>query len=168
MIRKLLIAALLSAAPALAQDAATLERRGNWTSFVARTTNNNLVCGVDVYDDRDGRHFMMKWIQNNPRIIFHVVDPRWRMRPGFETDVVLRIDGNIHWNAPAVSNTLDTLEWNMTVNHIPRFENQFRFGHTMYISFPRTNERTWTISLSGTNAIVNSLVECIHSARNAN
>jgi len=165
----LLLAAILGAAtPSFAQNSATLERYGNWTSFVARTPENRIICGIDVYDERDGRHFMMKWIQGNNRITFQIVDPRWRLPVGSPIEVAMRIDNYNRWNAPSVANSPNVIEWYIQLSHISNFESQFRAGNMMYISFPGTSERTWTISLTGSNAIVGSLVECMRSARNIN
>lgn len=161
--KKIILALVLMTAPAFAQNSATLEQRGHWSSFVARTPSNSIVCGIDVIDPNDGRHFMIKWFQGSNRLMFHVQNPRWEIVPGRQLNVAFQVEGYENWSATATAINRQTLEWFVAVQNIGRFEMQFRYGHRMALRFPGTGENPWSISLLGTNAIVSSLVECMRS-----
>jgi hypothetical protein len=167
--KRIILAAALSlgiSVPALSQNSATLEQRGHWSSFVARTPSNSVVCGIDVIDPNDGRHLMIKWFQGSDRIIFHAVHPRWNVTPGRIVAVSFQVDGYENWSANANAVNNKSLEWHISSRFIGRFENQFRLGQRMFLGFPGAGEPSWTISLLGTNAIVNSLVDCMKSVGN--
>jgi hypothetical protein len=162
--RALFLAAMLGISnPASAQNSATLETRGHWSSFVARTPDNTFICGIDVIDPNDGRHMMIKWFQRSSRITFHVSHPRWNITTGRRINVEFQVEGHSAWAANAFTAGPSTLEWVIESDSIARFENQFRYGHRMFLRFPGTGENYWVVSLYGTNAIVNSLVECMRS-----
>lgn len=152
--------------PALSQNSSTLERRGHWSSFVARTPSNSIICGIDVIDPDTGRHFLMKWFQGSTRIVFHATHPQWNITPGRIINVSFRVEGYEQWSANATALNNKYLEWHIASHNIGRFETQFRHGQKMFFWFPNNNEPSWTISLLGTNAIVSSLVECMRSVGN--
>ncbi len=167
--KRIVLAAALSlgiSVPALSQNSATLEQRGHWSSFVARTPSNSVVCGIDVTDPNDGRHFMIKWFQGSSQLTFHAVHPQWNVTPGRRITVAFQVEGYENWNATSTAINNKSLEWFVGVHNIGRFEAQFRLGQRMFLRFPNASEPSWTISLLGTNAIVNSLVDCMKSVGN--
>ena len=163
--KRLLFAAMVGAAtPSIAQNSATLERRGHWTAFVARSEAGRISCGVDVIDPNDGRHFMLKWFQGDSEIFVHVHNPRWNVPVGRSVAVRLRVDGYGDWTATAAMAATNTVEWRISQETLGRFEAQFRVGNQMTIHFPNGTERPWVISLWGSNAIMTPWLECMRSA----
>ncbi|HYF09299.1 MAG TPA: hypothetical protein VD970_16880 [Acetobacteraceae bacterium] len=133
---------------------------GAWTMYGGRSESGIPMCSMEVRNSHSSMHF--KYFRGDNRIVVHVFKDNWRLNPGERVPIDLRIDSQPGWNArTTVLRDGRGLEFTIPQNEIPRFENAFRMGITMYLAFPLGGESTWTVSLRGTNAVTSAFVECM-------
>lgn len=157
----LCVVAMLGVCGVAAADTRTIARVGGWTAFGGTLRNGTPTCGIDTHDAPTGRHFLLQYVTSDPRrITVRVVRESWSIPEQTEVPVRLAIDGQPGWTATATGAGRE-VTWHIAANTLDRFEVLFRRGMTMRVEFAQGSEPPWTFNLLGTNAIMNSFVDCL-------
>lgn len=160
-IRTGLYTALLTAMCATTASAQmrTYYHVGSWDAFSGTGTNNK-VCGVGSTNPVDNRSLSMRFEIGGDTVTFQVKKQSWTIPTNTPIALTMQIGGDAPWNLSAVGNG-QTVEWTLDPNGMQAFDQQFRAGSTMTLTFPAGNERPWTIGLNGSTAISNAFGRCV-------
>lgn len=155
----LIIATTLAAGPAMAAMT-TYYHAGVWDAFSGRGDNGEAVCGAGTTNPNDGRAFSLRWQIGGTQLLFRANKPSWQIADGTPITVVMQIGTNVPWTSQATGRGT-TVSWTFNSDMIEQFDQQFRRGTTLTVSFPSGNEPPWALSLAGSTTISNTFGRCV-------
>lgn len=161
-IRTGLSAALLTAVCATAASAQmrTYYHVGSWDAFAGSGTDSKRVCGVGSTNPVDNRSLSIRFDIGGSMVSFQVKKPSWNIPANTPISVAMQIGSDAPWNVQAMGNG-QVVEWTLDPNAMQAFDQQFRAGSAMSLTFPAGNEPPWTIGLNGSTAISNAFGRCV-------
>ena len=160
MQRLVILAALLLAcppSPAAAGEVRSLYRAGCGQVVTGTGDDNRAFCEI-ASGGAGGRQILILSIAGDPLLNLQMVKPSWAIPPGTPIDVAVTIDGNPWQVHTTGAGTLIGIA--IPPQNQPSFEQAFRGGQVMTISFPGGSEQPWTGSLSASNAVYSAFNAC--------
>lgn len=156
---------LIGAAIVMACDAAhsqtrTIAQYGGWKAFSGSTDAGRQTCGVDTFDTRTERHFLIQYTGDSDFVSIRAVKSSWRIPEGTEIHLRLTIDSRQPWVVRAYGSGR-TVQWRLNANRVAEFSQEFRAGLTMRLQFQSGSEPDWIFSLRGTNAVFDAFAACL-------
>ena len=133
---------------------------GSWDAFSGPGDDGKPVCGVGSTNPTDHRSLSIRYEVGGDTTLFQAKKPNWNIPQGTQITVVMQLGLDSPWNLQAVGNG-QIVEWSLDRDAIQLFDQQFRRGSSMTLSFPQGNEPPWTIGLNGSTAISNAFGRCV-------
>jgi hypothetical protein len=134
--------------------------QGSWDAFSGPTADGRQVCGVGSTNPTDNRSFSLRFDIGGDTVSFQAKKPSWNIPANTQIPVVMQLGLDAPWNMQAAGNG-KVVEWTMDRNTVQTFDEQFRRGTSMTLSFPTGNEAPWSIGLNGSTAISNAFGRCV-------
>jgi hypothetical protein len=158
-----LIVAALPAAPAGAQIL-TIGTYGAWTAYGGATPQGSRVCGIEVRGD--DREIHIKYFRGQPSFAVELFKRSWDIPQRVPVALSLQFGG---YSTPSLRGVgyprQDRLPAHVgvsiTFEGSRAFWQALRGAATGRVVFESGNERPWTVSLSGSNAAVTAMSDCI-------
>ncbi len=152
---------LVNASVALAEMRA-IASAGAWNAYGGRTRSGEASCALATSLSGGRSIFLQLFEGERDRLVIRHVRDSWRIPDGTRIPISMQIDGFPPWAATALGSGNEARS-TVTLASIGDFETEFRRGLTMRIVFREGNEPSWTVSLAGTNAVMNAFVACIRA-----
>jgi hypothetical protein len=161
-LRTLGLAALAAAAmPASAMaQLQTYYHAGAWDAFSGRNEQGGAVCGVGNTNPSNNRRVTIRFDIGGSMTAISASKPDWSIPDGTRVTVVTQIG----LNTPATQQATGqghSITWTLDPDAIRAFDQQFRNASLMTLTFPDGNEPPWSVSLSGSSAISQTMARCI-------
>lgn len=134
--------------------------QGSWDAFSGRDATGKDVCGAGSTNPVDNRSFSLRFEVGSELVSFTAKKPSWNIPADTDIPVVMQLGLDAPWNVQARGNG-QIVQWTMDRNAIQTFDEQFRRGSSMTLSFPNGNEPPWTIGLNGSTAVSNAFGRCV-------
>jgi hypothetical protein len=135
-------------------------RAGYWRAFSGTDEQNRLLCGMATSNATDGRTLEIRASIGDPGLAFLASKPTWDIPPGTKIPVVVRAEGAVPWTEEAVGGE-HALRWAFPEAEAGTFEQAFRDGSEMTVSFPSGNEPPWRVLLAGSRAVDKTFRRCV-------
>jgi hypothetical protein len=137
-------------------------RSGAWEALSGRSESGTQMCMVKVHSS--DRSFMVKWFRGNPDLIIHIFKNGWNVSNQPLVDVSLQFDNQPAWpgKASGLDHEATGLEMRVSDSLVPEFLNKLRWSTSLRISFPTGSESDWTANMTGSNAAVLKMLECVN------
>ena len=150
-VKPFLLAALLLAAPAAAQDP------GAW-----RAIGGDGACAME---SRSGdRAIRITWEVGTSIFAFRLSREGWRIPPGLSLPVVMQVDRNEPIAVRSARGAGEELRFTADRERFAGFAPQFGSGTTLRIAFPEGDEPAWQVSLRGSSAAYAAFFRCIQAS----
>ncbi len=158
----------LAAAGAAGAGTTSCYRAGYWRAFSGTDEQNRLLCGMATSNARDGRTLEIRAVIGDPGLTFLASKPTWDIPPDTKVPLVMQAEGAVPWTQEAVGGG-HALRWALPEIEAGTFEQAFRDGSEMTISFPSGNEPPWKVLLTGSGSVDKTFRRCVqdYSARAA-
>jgi hypothetical protein len=157
----LLAAALLVGASSAQAQMKPVARAGAWVALAgtARDTNR-LMCQMTSLGDQ-ARSVQIKWIGGD--LGAHIGKPNWKIPMGVQMPMAIRFDQEAPFKvvATGVANFPSWIEVQISADNAQRFLDQFASADKMHVTFQSGNEREWTLSMDGSDMVVQKFNECV-------
>lgn len=152
--KPLILAALLLATPAAAQDA------GAWRAFGGD--------GACAMESRSGtRAIRITWELATADVTFRLSREGWRIPPGLSLPVAMQVDRAEPIAVRSARGSGEDLSFTTDRERFAGFVPQFSSGTTLRIAFPDGDEPTWLVSLRGSFAAYAAFWRCLQAGRDA-
>lgn len=139
----------------------TLGRYGYWEAFGGAADGGQRVCGV-ILSGAEGRAFTVKWFDREPFLTVQVFKPSWHIPTGVSVEVSLRFDSTAPWTGKGITFPNGKgIEIEIRRN-IGAFTSEMRYARAMELSFPGGTEGPWVGNMTGSNAAVTTMANCMH------
>jgi hypothetical protein len=138
----------------------TYYRAGDWRAFSGTDEQNRLLCGMATGNAIDGRNLEISAVIGDPQLGFQASKPTWDIPPDTKIPVVIQAAGTVPWTEEAAGGA-HAIRWTLSESEAATFEQAFRDGSEMTISFPSGNEPSWRVLLAGSNAVDRTFRRCI-------
>ncbi len=162
----LLILAGSLAAPARAETN-LITRMGDWQVFGGTTAGGHPICGVS--QSADGRYFGLKYYAHDATFTIQLGAKAWRLENGATRKLQMVLDGNRPWVATAAGMRFGDgdpgLQFTINRSEIDQFAAQFRASSELHVQFIGWDQAEWLLSLAGSNAVMDSFLQCIQGLR---
>jgi hypothetical protein len=157
---------LLAGAAEAGAGTTTYYRAGHWRAFSGTDEQNRLICGMATANPVDGRSLEISAVIGDPQLGFRASKPTWDIPPDTAIPVVVQAAGAVPWTEEAAGGA-HAIRWALPENEAGMFEQVFRDGSQMTVSFPSGNEPPWRVLLGGSNAVDKTFRRCVrdYSAR---
>ena len=165
----LVAVAILAAGLAAPASAETnlITRTGAWQAFGGTTANGRPLCGVS--QSTDGRYFALKYYARDTTFTVQMGASTWRLEAGAKRKLQMELDGNRPWVATATGIRFGDgdpgLEFTINRSEIDQFAAQFRASGVLRVQFSDWNVAEWSVSLAGSNAVMDAFLQCIQGLR---
>jgi hypothetical protein len=136
-------------------------RAGTWTNFGGRDVNGRLICGMQTGNPVDGREFDIKAVIGTPGLTFTASRPTWHIPPNTPIPVVMTMGGPVPWTVQGTGSGHE-VTWSLSPGDTEAFEDEFRSGNSLTVSFPSGNEPPWVMSLLGSNDAGGTFLRCVN------
>lgn len=133
---------------------------GSWDAFSGQDTDGAQVCGVGSTNPVDNRSFSLRFKVGGDAVTVEVKKPSWNIPANSQIPVVMQLGLDAPWTMQG-SGDGQIISWTMDRTTMQTFDEQFRRGSSMTLSFPNGNEAPWTIGLNGSTAISNAFGRCV-------
>jgi hypothetical protein len=150
----------LTAAGVAAAATTSYCRAGYWRAFSGTDEQNCLLCGMATSNATDGRTLEIRAPLGDPGLVLLASKPTWDIPPGTEIPVVVRADGAVPWTEEAVGGE-HAVRWTLPKAEAGTFEQAFRDGSEMTVSFPSGSEPPWRVLLAGSRAVDKTFRRCV-------
>jgi hypothetical protein len=165
MSRGMLGLALIALAPLAAPHTAqaqmqTYYHAGGWDAFSGRNEAGGAVCGIGSTNPIDNRRLTLRFDIGGTDTAFSVEKPDWSIPDGTRVPVVMQVGLNAPWTMQATGHG-HSLGWTLDPAAMSPFDRQFRGSASMTLTFPAGNEPPWTVPLTGSSAIADTLNRCV-------
>lgn len=150
-------AALVGGLPAGAAEVHSLYGAGSWQVVTGTGDDQRQFCEI-ASGGAGGRQVVVLSLAGDPTLNLQMVKSSWAIPQGTPIDVVVTIDGTawpIH-----TSGAGHLVGVGIPPENQAAFEQAFRAGRSMTVSFPGGSEPPWTGSLTSSNAVYNAFVNC--------
>ena len=140
---------------------------GFWEAYGGDVSDGSLVCGIDTRFN-DGRFFSIKHYNNNDRFEVVAINPDWTVVPNVNVAVAYQIDNGTIFRTKVGKdrNSDHGIFWFISAETADQFEKEFRTGSVLRIEFSG-NDAGWSISLDGSNTIMNAFAACLEEKQKA-
>ncbi len=157
-----LLAALLPAWAARAQESLTLYKSTLWSAYLTKTAGGRSLCGIGT-SFGNGRHLYIKWIAGADDLVVQMARPGWAIPAGVITRLAWKPDGATPapFQSVALDQAGDVLEFRVPNDQVRGFTKDFTSAGGMLIQFPGGGEPTWDIGLAGNSGAVDAMVKCV-------
>lgn len=143
-----------------AADMRVYYHQGSWDAFSGQSADGKATCGAGSTNPVDNRSFSLRFEIGGDTVSFEAKKPDWNIPANTQIPVVMQLGLDAPWTLQASGNG-QLVEWTMDRNAMQTFDDQFRRGSSMTLSFPNGNEPPWTIGLNGSTAISNAFGRCV-------
>jgi hypothetical protein len=151
----------LAAMPLTAQaQLQTYYHSGVWEAFSGRGDHGGPVCGVSTTNPKGGQRFSLRSEIGGNSTTLAASKPAWSVPDNTHVTVVMQIGLNLPWTVQALGHD-HNIEWQLDPAAMPTFDRQFRGSSSMTLAFPDGNEPPWSVPLTGSTAISDTLTRCI-------
>ncbi len=156
-----LAALTIALAPAAAvAQLQTYYHAGAWDAFSGRNDKGGAVCGIGSTMSPDNRRLSISFDIGGTNTGFSASKPDWAIPANTRVAVVMQIGLNTPWTEQGAGNG-HSIDWTLTPDVMGAFDRQFRGASLMTLTFPDGNEPPWTVSLSGSTAISDTIRRCV-------
>lgn len=149
-----------SLAPPAGADMTVYYHVGSWDAFTGPGSDGRTVCGIGSTFPGDDRSLSLRFSIGGDSVMFRAKKPNWNIPLGTQIPVVLQIGLDSPWNFQGAGNG-QVVEWSLDRSSMQTFDEQFRRGMSMTLSFPSGNEPPWPLALNGSTAISNAFGRCV-------
>ncbi len=142
----------------------TILRTQAWHVYATMGSLGRPLCSAVT--QADTRAFYIKYSHGQPGLEFQVTRRTWNLSRGQSVPMRMWVDGQSGWTfeARVADGQNNMLVWFATGETVDAFERAFRYGGSLYISFPnnRADEpEPWSVALGGSNNIMGAFVRCM-------
>ncbi|MGH7153791.1 MAG: hypothetical protein ACREF3_07655 [Acetobacteraceae bacterium] len=134
---------------------------GSWHAFSGTDAQSREICGIGTENRQDGRTLNLTYPIGGETLYFEVHKPSWDIPQGTTIAVLVAINGGAPFTVQATGSGTN-LTWSLGADTIRQFDNQFRAGSRLTLTFPSGNEQPWQVSLTGSAAADNTFARCIN------
>jgi hypothetical protein len=138
----------------------TYYHAGAWDAFSGRGRAGGAVCGVGYTNPSDNRRLSLAFDIGGTDTTFAVSKPDWAIPDTTRVPVVVQVGLNTPWTQQATGHG-QSIEWTLDRGAMQTFDRQFRGASLMTVTFPGGNEPPWSVPLTGSAAISETLARCI-------
>lgn len=156
-----LVAACLPAG--VSAQVTDLTRSGVWSAFMGHAQAGTRICGAGAHDSGEGidqASFLIKHFPDNSYLSVQIVKLSWNFPRGTRIHYELLIDGLRTYTGRGAG-IGNVLEWVVTLDRADEFAANLMGGRTLELRFLERGEPSITVSLSGTEAVLDVLARCI-------
>jgi hypothetical protein len=158
-------AVLAGVALSLRAEAQTkvLATHGVWSAFGGFVENGDQVCGV-ISSGQEGRTFTIKYFRSDDHLTVQIFKESWKIPRGTEVKLRIVLGGASPWHVTA-DGVANKVEFDVPRQSVNGFISEFRLANRGEIHFLEGNEGGWTMNLTGSNAAVGVMVQCMQQMR---
>ncbi len=164
----LAMAALMSAISWPAHgETSLITKSGAWQVFGGTTAGGRPVCGIS--QSEDGRYFGLKYYARDTTFTIQMGAKTWRLADGAKQKLQMVLDGGRPWSATGNGIRFGDgdpgLEFTVNRSEIDQFAAQFRAGTVLRVQFTGWDVPEWSLSLAGSNAVMDAFLQCIQGLK---
>ena len=151
---------ILSLAPLGAwSQTRTIGTFGSWRTFGGAAEDGTQVCGV-ITSGGEGRTFTIKYFEGTGYLAVQIFKDHWKIPDGQTIRIRIAMGSYTPWDITA-QGAGNAIQFNVPAEKIKEFISEFRLAPNGSIRFLDGNEGSWSMNLSGSNAAVGLMVECM-------
>jgi hypothetical protein len=140
-------------------DVRSIYQSDAWEPLAGRADNGTPMCGVQIQGP--DKLFMVKWFQGHDALSIHMFKPSWNIPPGTIFKVSIQFSQMVPWEGTAIGIVGKGLELRVPDAAISKFLDELRLATSMVVRFPDGNEPPWIAIMTGNNAAVVKMAQCI-------
>ncbi len=138
----------------------TYYHAGAWEAFSGRNDKGGPVCGISNTNPADNRRVTIRFDIGGTDTIISASKPNWSIPDNAHVTVVMQVGLNTPWTEQGGGHG-NAIDWPIDPSNIRAFYQQFRGASSMTLTFPDGNEPPWTVPLTGSSAITDTIDRCV-------